>query len=113
MRHVRQLADIMLPEASSRMGPSAARRNGPRACRRDYKPGMDGHSADRRILNQRFKTGTADRPERPFALSTFCSTGRFSDYIVNNKRYSRTEQNRNSALKIDFPAGQIPLILAW
>ena len=108
MRHFRQLADIMLPGGKAPQWGERRPQEVPAACRRDYKPGMMVTQLIEESFNQPFKTGPLIDQNGNYALFDILLNQQMFDYIVKNKLYSRNEQRRNSALKIDFPAGTNP-----
>ena len=108
MRHFRQLADIMLPGGKAPQWGERRPQEVPAACRKDYKPGMMVTQLIEESFNQPFKTGPLIDQDSNYALFDILLNRQMFDYIVRNKLYSRNEQRRNSALKIDFPAGTNP-----
>jgi hypothetical protein len=108
MRHFRQLADIMLPGGKAPQWGERRPQEVPAACRKDYKPGMMVTQLIEESFNQPFKTGPLIDQSGNYALFDILLNQQMFDYIVRNKLYSRNEQKRNSALKIDFPAGTNP-----
>ena len=108
MRHFRQLADIMLLGGKAPQWGERRPQEVPAACRRDYKPGMMVTQLIEESFNQPFKTGPLIDQNGNYALFDILLNQQMFDYIVKNKLYSRNEQRRNSALKIDFPAGTNP-----
>jgi hypothetical protein len=108
MRHFRQLADIMLLGGKAPQWGERRPQEVPAACRRDYKPGMMVTQLIEESFNQPFKTGPLIDQNGNYALFDILLNQQMFDYIVRNRLYSRNEQKRNSALKIDFPAGTNP-----
>ena len=108
MGHFRQLADIMLPGGKAPQWGERRPQEVSAACRRDYKPGMMVIQLIEESFNQPFKTGPLIDQNGNYALFDILLNRQMFEYIVSNKLYSRQEQMRNSALKIDFPAGTNP-----
>jgi hypothetical protein len=108
MRHFRQLADIMLPGGKAPRWGERQPAEVPLACRKDFKPGMMIIELIEETFNQPFKTGPLIDQSGNYALFDILLNKQMFDYIVKNKLYSKREQMRNSALKIDFPAGENP-----
>jgi hypothetical protein len=104
----KQLLDVMLPNGAE---PEWDKKSPPPGCESEFKPESDmGIEMINESYDQPFKTGPLIDQQGNYALFDILMNKDMFDYIKEHKLYSKDEQQseRNSKLKIDFPAGKNP-----
>jgi hypothetical protein len=106
MSNFKQLLDVMLPGGKASKWEDA--KVPPPGCRSQYKPGMMVIDMIEETFNQPFKTGPLIDQQGNYALFDILMNRQTFDYIQEHGLYSKAEQmsEKNSELKVDFPAGR-------